>query len=56
MNSYERHKQVVGQSSYIFYSTKEIFGKHVKSRMFKKWHHLYMRKRNRDVKHFRTLC
>ena len=50
MNSYERHKQVVGQSSYLFYSTKEIFGKPVKERLFKKWHHRYMRERNRDIK------
>lgn len=50
MNSYERHKQVIGQSSYLYYSTKEIFGKPVKSRLFKKWHHRYMRERNRDIK------
>ena len=50
MNSYEMHKQVVGYSSYLFYSTKEIFGKPVKSRLFKKWHHRYMRERNRDIK------
>ena len=50
MNSYERHKQSVGQSSYLFYSTKEIFGKPVKSRLFKKWHHRYMRERDRNIK------
>lgn len=50
MNSYERHKRVVDQSSYLYYSTKEIFGKPVKGRLFKKWHHRYMRERNRDIK------
>ena len=50
MNSYERHKQAVGQNLYLFYSTKEIFGKQVKDRLFRKWHHRYMRERNRDIK------
>lgn len=50
MNSYERHEQVVDQSLYLYYSTKEIYGKPVKSRLFKKWHHRYMRERNRDIK------
>lgn len=50
MNSYKRHKQVVGQNSYLFFSTKEIFGKPVKRRLFKKWHHRYMRERNRNIK------
>ena len=50
MNSYKRHKQVVGQTYYLFYTTKEIFGRPVKSRLFKKWRHRYMRERNRDIK------
>lgn len=50
MNSYERHKQAVGQDLYLSYSTKEIFGKQVKDRLFRKWHHRYMRERNRDIK------
>ena len=50
MNSYERHKQVINQNLYLYYSTKEIFGKPVKSRLFKKWHHRYMRERDRDIK------
>lgn len=50
MNSYERHKQVVRQNLYLYYSTKELFGEPVKSRLFKKWHHRYMRERNRDIK------
>lgn len=54
MNNYERHKQVeaAGQERYLFYSTKEIFGKQVKRRLFTKWHHRYMRERNRDIKRF----
>lgn len=50
MNSYERHKQAVGQDLYLSYSTKEIFGKQVKDRLFRKWHHRYMRERDRDIK------
>lgn len=50
MNSYEIHKQAVGQSLYLYYSTKEIFGKPVKRRLFKKWHHRYMREIDRDIK------
>ena len=49
-NSYERHKQVIEQQFYLYYTTKEIFGKPVKNRLFKKWHHRYMRERNRDIK------
>lgn len=49
-NSYERHEQVVVQSLYSFYSTKEIFGRQVKRRLFNKWHHRYMRERNRNIK------
>lgn len=50
MNSYERHKQSIEQQLYLYYSTKEIYGKPVKSRLFKKWHHRYMRERDRDIK------
>ena len=50
MNSYERHKQAIGQDLYLSYSTKEIFGKQVKDRLFRKWHHRYMRERNRDIR------
>lgn len=50
MNSYERHKQAVAHSLYAHLSTRNIFGKHVKSRLFKKWHHRYMRERDRDIK------
>lgn len=49
-NSYERHKQVIEQQLYLYYTTKEIFGKPVKNRLFKKWRHRYMRERNRDIK------
>ena len=52
MNSYERHEQAVGQQLYLYYSTKEIYGKQVKSKLFTKWHHRYMRERNRDIKRF----
>ena len=50
MNSYERHEQAVSQSLYLYYSTKEIFGQQVKRRLFTKWHHRYMRERDRDIK------
>lgn len=50
MNSYIRHKQAVEQGLYLSYSTKEIFGKYVKDRLFRKWHHRYIRERNRDIK------
>ena len=50
MNSYERHEQAVEQSLYLYYSTKEIFGKPVKSRLFTKWHHRYEREKDRDIK------
>lgn len=52
MNSYEKHEQAVGQQLYLYYSTKEIYGKQVKSKLFTKWHHRYMRERNRDIKRF----
>lgn len=52
MNSYERHKQAVEQDLYLSYSTKEIFGKQMKDRLFRKWHHRYMRERNRDIRRF----
>jgi len=50
VNSYERHEQAIVQSLFLYYSTKEIFGKQVKSRLFTKWHHRYMRERDRDIK------
>lgn len=50
MNSYERHKQVVEQSLHLYYSIRELFGKQMKRRLFKKWHHRYMRERNRYIK------
>lgn len=49
-NSYERHKQVIEQQLYLYYTTREIFEKPVKNRLFKKWRHRYMRERNRDIK------
>lgn len=50
MNSYEIHKKSICNNSCLYYSPKEIFGKPVKSRLFKKWHHRYIRERNRSIK------
>ena len=50
MTSYERHEQAIGQNLYLCYSTKEIFGKQVKSKLFTKWHHRYMRERDKNIK------
>lgn len=50
VNSYERHEQAVGQHLYLYCSNREIFGKQVKRRLFTKWHHRYMRERDREIK------
>ena len=52
MNSYEIHKRSICDNSCMYYSSKEIFGKPVKCRLFKKWRHRYIRERNRSIKLF----
>ena len=56
MNSYGKHLYAMERQLSLFLSTREIFGKPVKRRLFAKWHHRYLRERKSDIKRHGTQC
>ena len=43
MNVYERHEQACKDHLHLYYSVRQIYGRQVKQRLFKKWHHRFVK-------------
>ncbi len=50
MNSYNIHQISMEQGLFLYKSDKQIYGKKIKNRLFRKWHHRYIRERNIKIK------
>lgn len=53
MNSYDIHKKIMDdRNDYLYKTTKEIFGRKIKERKFKKWFARYTNEKRKKIRRY----